>query len=978
MKQLNALLIGINSYINYPLEGCINDVNNIEKYLIEKLSTRFENNIHITKLLNEEATKENVIKNILDLKGASNDSTALIYFSGHGTQEETGGRFKDEYDGLLECLVCYEEKKANNLLADKEIRYLLNQFTNNPHLVTIFDCCHSGDMTKAPPGDKEESTTRKIFGSNAPRDYFDFCFSEVIDENELRNKPTFFALGEIKNHIHIAACLSHELSTERTQTSPFKQEQSEKQGILTKYLIDFLLVSNSNINYEEITKWAQISFKDVTSSKQTPNAKVFGKGNLSALSGWLGVAELKNRDLKATRIYPNDMNGWYLDKGKLWGIEKGMKISIDVGNGTTHEAAITEVDLNKSLIDSFTLIGKLDLSKKDGYKASLQDNKTIHGNLRIYINDIDQDDSEIVTKIEQVLQNMDKVTLSNKELSDVYLTIFNKTIFFNFGEDYYQFKPFTKQLDLLQDKLDIKELLNYQVPYIQNWFFLKKLKNPALSYQKSPIKIEIIRYGDEEWNEIPNNGVHQFIPNKTYRNISYGSYNLKITRTKRGDKPLFVGAYVLWADMSVDIEPLGVLNLSSNGESVEFYREKGTGGKFQLDEDKEFYNWKSEPAHIRFIVSDNIFTIDDLRQAALEGPIMIDTAAGGGNDIPIDNYHNPWQVYTANIEIINPTYNEITGVLKDYLSEVEDNELLSGFIQENYINYQQVGTTFEPVLKQNKNQTSKEATKATSSRVIRFLNKVFNRRRNRKFKKRLKNNNLPIIVAEGDSWFLLPDPRIKDTLSYINITYNVRSLADAGDELKDYYNNGQFIGEIAKLKPNIILLSGGGNDVIGEQVQDILISNLPAGLPGDNYIDIKKFQLKMEELEKNYRYFITSLQAILSQKEEKSHLFIHGYDYIKSNPKPKFIEGGWANRYMIAAGINKPEDREKVIKILIDKFNQMLENLASKYKDFVVYVNNRETVGDNEWYDEIHPNSKGYQKVAMNFLTAINKTKNPS
>ncbi len=99
-------------------------------------------------------------------------------------------------------------------------------------------------------------------------------------------------------------------------------------------------------------------------------------------------------------------------------------------------------------------------------------------------------------------------------------------------------------------------------------------------------------------------------------------------------------------------------------------------------------------------------------------------------------------------------------------------------------------------------------------------------------------------------------------------------------------------------------------------------------------------------------------------------IFIHGYDYIRSAPDDKTIQHGWANRYMLNAGISLPAHRELIIHHLVDKFNDMLSGFAEKY-DYVRYVNHRGTVQLTEWMDEIHPNNTGYRKVADNFLKAM-------
>jgi uncharacterized caspase-like protein len=89
--KLFALIIGINKY-KYPfppnLAGAVADANAWVDYLTVKLRVPRD---RITTLLNEQATRRNIIKAIQNL-GENNeiarDDAILIYFAGHGSQAE--------------------------------------------------------------------------------------------------------------------------------------------------------------------------------------------------------------------------------------------------------------------------------------------------------------------------------------------------------------------------------------------------------------------------------------------------------------------------------------------------------------------------------------------------------------------------------------------------------------------------------------------------------------------------------------------------------------------------------------------------------------------------------------------------------------------------------------------------------------------------------------------------------------------------
>ena len=79
-----ALLVGINAYPSSPLRGCINDVNDIAKLLIEKCL------FHQTEIrfLTEGQATASAIRDALSswlVQAASSGDRLLFHFSGHGS-----------------------------------------------------------------------------------------------------------------------------------------------------------------------------------------------------------------------------------------------------------------------------------------------------------------------------------------------------------------------------------------------------------------------------------------------------------------------------------------------------------------------------------------------------------------------------------------------------------------------------------------------------------------------------------------------------------------------------------------------------------------------------------------------------------------------------------------------------------------------------------------------------------------------------
>ena len=204
--NLHALLIGINDYdedivvngkgVFPPLSGAVPDVLEVQK----RLKTDPDFNLRETVLLNEKATKKAIVSAFEVLGSAQKDDLIFIYFSGHGTVERADKTiWTSETNGLLEGIVCfYTSGEAGKLiLADKELRWLLHRLwkKTGAEIVAIFDCCHSGDNTRAVADEAQGTaifTERKSRGGFAfdQRAWADFVFASELKSADFLGKGT--------------------------------------------------------------------------------------------------------------------------------------------------------------------------------------------------------------------------------------------------------------------------------------------------------------------------------------------------------------------------------------------------------------------------------------------------------------------------------------------------------------------------------------------------------------------------------------------------------------------------------------------------------------------------------------------------------------------------------------------------------------------------------------------------------------------
>lgn len=246
------------------------------------------------------------------------------------------------------------------------------------------------------------------------------------------------------------------------------------------------------------------------------------------------------------------------------------------------------------------------------------------------------------------------------------------------------------------------------------------------------------------------------------------------------------------------------------------------------------------------------------------------------------------------------------------------------------------------------------------------------------------------LVAAGDSWFDYP---IHDVLGLLedNYGYNIESSAHRGDAIESMaYQEGQldkFARCLEKVRaqggvPKAVLLSGGGNDIAGDEF-GMLLNNATSPIRGWN-ADVVDGVLN-QRVATAYRSIIQSIDHLCTESVGKViPIVVHGYDY--PIPDGRGFLGGWP----FPGPWLEPGFREKLFKVLsenkalmhdiIDGFNGMLVKLArDPAYQHVHYLDLRNTLSgelDNDayqawWANELHPSHDGFTAVAAKFASIL-------
>jgi lysophospholipase L1-like esterase len=252
------------------------------------------------------------------------------------------------------------------------------------------------------------------------------------------------------------------------------------------------------------------------------------------------------------------------------------------------------------------------------------------------------------------------------------------------------------------------------------------------------------------------------------------------------------------------------------------------------------------------------------------------------------------------------------------------------------------------------------------------------------------SKSVGVLIAEGDSWFDYP---MQDVLRLLEDDYlfDVESVAHKGDCVEDMaHSEGQFEEFARRLEkllrdakvPRAILLSGGGNDIAGDEFA-LLLNHAASTLPALNE-DIVRGVIDVR-LKAAYASIISGLTAIAKSYLGRAiPIIAHGYDY--PVPDGRGFMGGW---WKLPGPWLKPGFQRKghadiakntlLIAEVIDRFNTMLAGVSARPEfAHVRYLDLRGTLKHDStykkhWANELHPNAAGFDLVTKKFADVIDK-----
>lgn len=362
MSKLHALIIGINNYAPESgvsdLSGCVNDATNVEAFLKEHFKDVLTKS-SIKKLLNKEATRENIITTFQNhlIKKAKSGDTVLFYYAGHGSHTESAEIFK-KFDGKEqdETFVCYDSRlPGHHDLADKEIAVLLSRIKTGVHTIVIADSCHSASITRGRLGKSRFYAGR--IGERSLSSYMldkDNYYQDLMDNNSAG-----FAIPH-SSHLLISGCDRDESSF----------ETDDRRGLFTTRLLE-ILDANQDISYKNLFESVRLSVLEGSDNDQRPT--------INAYEGFNPNTVFLRSDIKPNtrHIIKFEDNKWQMEYGALFGLPSDPNKAKDIKIGIYKKAAsnakfILQSSVEKVNLTNLWLTDSEGLEKTEKYWGEIQ------------------------------------------------------------------------------------------------------------------------------------------------------------------------------------------------------------------------------------------------------------------------------------------------------------------------------------------------------------------------------------------------------------------------------------------------------------------------------------------------------------------------------------------------------------------------------------------------------------------------------
>ncbi len=234
------------------------------------------------------------------------------------------------------------------------------------------------------------------------------------------------------------------------------------------------------------------------------------------------------------------------------------------------------------------------------------------------------------------------------------------------------------------------------------------------------------------------------------------------------------------------------------------------------------------------------------------------------------------------------------------------------------------------------------------------------------------------ILAEGDSWFAYPRRFIAfgPAANVIQILgerryYLIYSTASIGDEAATMLTGEQKFGftkRLATSEFDIVLFSGGGNDIVGRYDFDFFLKPRDSAAHWQDCIDLVRLNNKLDLIESVYIELMERVEYYSLNPEVK--VVSHNYDFCLPSPEGYElfdlfpIGESWLYPYLNEKKFFDLEEQKAVIRFMLSRFAERLEAVRRRYESVLHIAPTQGTLSESQWRNEIHPTPAGFRKIS--------------
>lgn len=235
--------------------------------------------------------------------------------------------------------------------------------------------------------------------------------------------------------------------------------------------------------------------------------------------------------------------------------------------------------------------------------------------------------------------------------------------------------------------------------------------------------------------------------------------------------------------------------------------------------------------------------------------------------------------------------------------------------------------------------------------------------------------NAPIVLCFGDSWFWYPIPGIgnlcnrfvtfarHEAIDFVALGAIGMDIADPG---KPLLTELQTFMQWEARSLDLIMVSGGGNDIAGPEDLDPL---LQPGTPDDisTWFQQMLLQQKLARIAAGFQRVVHLRDTFCPQVP----IVTHGYDYAHASGLALLWFSPWIRPSLDAIGMPRAM-HSAAVRYVVDRLVAIQLTMAAS--PGYAFIDTRGTLTAQDWDNELHPTGAGFDKLARHFYPLLERT----